>query len=365
MLRKTYAKIDLQAIGDNIEELKRLANTQVMAVVKADAYGHGMVEVAKEAVYHGVKYFAVATADEACELRKNIEECEILILSSVEEDSYELLISSGITLTVYTPKDIYAINEAALKLGTYALINIKIDTGMGRIGLRTDDELAQVLDAVSSCKNVRLTGIFTHFATADEADAAFTKRQFERFIEIKEKFYKKGFKPLCHAANSAAIIAHENTHLDICRMGISMYGYPPSYEVDMTNCKLRPAMSIYSHVTYVKRIKAGDTVSYGRIFTAKRDTDIATVAIGYADGYRRSLSNKAKAFINGEEVAQVGRVCMDQVMFDVTGKNVNIGDEVMLMGEGFTADDMAKIAGTISYEIICGISKRVPRVYVK
>ena len=363
MLRRTYAKIDLQAIGNNIEELKRLAGTEVMAVVKADAYGHGMIEVTEEAVRHGVKYFAVATADEAAEFRAHFKNEEILILSSVERELYETLVERNVALTVYTAGDIYCLNEIAEKLDITASVHVKIDSGMGRIGLRTDKEAWDVIAAIKACDNILLKGMFTHLATADEADLTFAKGQLKRFNEVRELFFAEGLRPLCHAANSAAIISLKDAHFDLCRMGISMYGYAPSDEVDMADCSLKPAMSLYSYISHVKSINAGDCVSYGRIFTAEKDTDIATVAIGYADGYRRSLSNKAKGFVNGIEVRQVGRVCMDQIMFDVTGADVKPGDEIMLMGEGFTADDMADIAGTISYEITCGISKRIPRLY--
>ena len=364
LLRSTYARIDLGALGENIETLKRLAGTPVMAVVKADAYGHGMKQAAGEAIKHGVHYFAVATPDEAMEFKAYYPEEEVLILSSAQPQAFEALIGAGVIMTAYTPEDIFSLQRCAEKVGKPARVHIKIDTGMGRIGLRGDDEADAVTDALKSCKDVRMEGMFTHFATADEADRAFTEKQFARFMEMKERFTAAGFKPICHAANSAAIIAHGNTHLDMCRMGISMYGYPPSGEVDMSDCPLKPVMSIVSYITHIKRIDAGDSVSYGRKHIAKEGESIATVAIGYADGYRRSLSNKARAFVNGREVRQVGRVCMDQIMLDVTGIEAREGDEVLLMGAGFDADDMAEICDTISYEILCGISKRVPRVYI-
>ncbi len=363
MLRNTYAKVDLCALGENIETLKRLANTPVMAVVKADAYGHGMIEVAGEAIKHGVHYFAVATPDEAVEFKASYPDEQVLILSSAQETAFAKLIDADVIMTAYTRQDIYALERAAQEQKKPARVHIKIDTGMGRIGLRTDEEADEVISALKECPHVHMEGMFTHFATADEADKAYTERQFKRFLHMREKFISAGFKPICHAANSAAIIAHAGTHLDLCRMGISMYGYPPSGEVEMSDCPLKPVMSLVSYITHIKELDAGQSVSYGRKHIAKKDERIATVAIGYADGYRRALSNKAKAFINGQEVRQVGRVCMDQIMLDVTDIDAKEGDEVVLMGAGFDADDMAKICDTISYEILCGISKRVPRVY--
>ena len=363
MLRNTFARVDLAKIGNNIETLKKAAGTQVMAIVKADAYGHGMIRVAGEAINHGVSYFAVATADEAVEFRRNYKKPSILILSSVVEEDYTILISNNIELTVYTAEDILALDIAAKKLDKQALVHIKVDTGMGRIVMRTKEELEEVISALKASKNITVKGLFTHFATADEADFAFTELQFERFIRIKERFLSEGFSPLCHASNSAGILWHKDKHLDLCRMGISMYGYPPSGEVELGEARLEPAMELISYITHVKEIEAGESVSYGRRFTASERRKVATVAIGYADGYRRALTNKGRAFIRGNEVKQVGTVCMDQLMLDVTGMPVKKGDEVLLMGAGYDADDMAADAGTISYEILCGISGRVPRVY--
>ncbi len=364
LLRSTYARIDLGRIGRNIDELKRLSGTKVMAVVKADAYGHGMIKVTAEAMKHGVDFFAVATPDEAIELRENFLSPNILVLSDCPEEAYSALIKYKITMTICSDDEIYLIDKTAKKLSMKAMIHIKVDTGMGRIGLRTPEELKHIISAVKKCENVEIKGLFTHFAAADESDKSFTNLQYDRFLNFKKLLLDRGFYPICHASNSAGIIAHSDKHLDMCRMGISMYGYRPSDEVDMSICHLEPAMSLISHITYIKEIEAGETVSYGRIYTADRPTKIATVAIGYADGYRRSLSNKAVAFTKGKRIKQVGRVCMDQIMFDVTGVDVKIGDEVELMCDEFNADDMAKIADTISYEILCGISKRVPRIYI-
>lgn len=335
-----------------------------MAVVKADAYGHGVKEVSLAAYDTGVRNFAVATPEEALELRSYIKDGVILILSGVERPAYEKLISADITVTVYTEEQILILDEEAKKLNKTAKAHLKIDTGMGRIGLRTDEELHCVLAALKRASNVNLTGMFTHFATADETDKSFTQKQFMRFLSAANAVKSAGFNVICHASNSAATIWQDKKmHLDMCRMGISMYGYPPSFDVDMKNCPVKPAMSLYSYITHIKTIMPGETVSYGRIFTAEKETKIATVAIGYADGYRRALSGKAIGFVNGKKVRQVGRVCMDQIMFDVTDVSANEGDEILLMGEGFNADDMAKISGTISYEILCGISKRVYRIY--
>ena len=235
---------------------------------------------------------------------------------------------------------------------------------MGRVGLVTDDEFRKLIDVLKASPNIQAEGIFTHFATADEADKTFTKKQLNRFLQVCGMFEKAGFHPLRHAANSAAIIDVKEACIDLCRMGISLYGYMPSDTMLNYNVDLRPVMSLKSYVSFVKTIHKGDSVSYGRTYIAGGDRRIATIPIGYADGYRRELSGKGRVYIDGVGVPVAGRVCMDQIMVDVTGLEVSVGDEAVLMDERFSADDMARIAGTISYEILTGITKRVPRVYV-
>lgn len=365
MYRKTYAVVDLNCIANNISELKRCAGTEVMAVVKADAYGHGVEKVAKRAAQEGVKYFAVATPEEAIELREYVDGC-ILILSPVLPEANAALVKADVSLCAFTPEHVKKIRQAAEETGKTAKIHIKLDTGMGRVGLRTMAELDALLDEIDASKNVQVEGVFTHFATADETDKEYSKLQAERFKAFTDRIESRGYHPMRHAANSAAIIELPDVHFDLCRMGISLYGYPPSGEVDCSGINLRPALSLYSYISYLKTIEPGESVSYGRVFKAERKTRVATVPIGYADGYKRALTAKgAYAIINGKKAPLIGRVCMDQIMFDVTDIDASEGDKVILLGEGgMDAEDMADLAGTISYEILTSLTSRVPRVYI-
>jgi len=362
MLRETYAEIDLANIKSNIRLLKAAAGTDVMAVVKADAYGHGMVEVSRAARDEGVRAFAVATPDEAVELRRAIPDAMILVLSPAWGSALAPLIEADISVCACDAEGLREIAAMANALGKKARVHVKTDTGMGRVGLRTEAELGEVLGVFKTEEKLVFEGIFTHFATADEKDLTFAREQLEKFKGFCALAEKEGFEPLRHASNSAAILVLGDAHFDICRMGISMYGYPPSGDVEAE--ELKPAMRLVSHISYIKTIPAGASVSYGRQFTANRETVVATVPIGYADGYNRRLSGKAKGLLNGKVLPQIGRVCMDQIMFDATGAEVHRGDEIVLMWDGFDADDMAAIAGTISYEILTSVTKRVPRKYI-
>lgn len=367
MLRRTCAVVNLGKIAHNIRELKRAAGTDVMAVVKADAYGHGMEAVAKTAAKNGVHWMAVATPEEALALRRVLPDAGILILSPVEEEAYLPLIQQEISLCAFLPEQVKQIGRTARTANKTAKVHLKLDTGMGRVGLRTMEELDGVLDAFFQTPQVRMEGLFTHFATADEADKTFAMQQLAAFGAFRAKVLEAGFAPVCHASNSAATIEMPQAHFDLCRLGISMYGYLPSGQVLPGEVALRPALSLVSYISHIKTIHAGDTVSYGRIYTAPGDRRIATVPIGYADGYRRALSGKARAIVNGALTQQVGRVCMDQIMLDVTEVQADVGDTVTLLGEQgkvrVTADDLAEQCGTISYEILTGLSARVPRIY--
>lgn len=365
MLRDTFVEVDLGRLAHNIDVLRAHAQSDVMAVVKANAYGHGMLAVSKQARECGVRWFAVATADEAGLLRHGCQEARILILGPVQPKEFSAMVDAEIALCIFTPAQLFALEQAAAHAGRTAHAHVKTDTGMGRVGLRTPEEMDELLRAAACCPHVRLEGLFTHFATADEADKTFARGQLARFNAFAAQMRAAGFSPLCHAANSAAILSLPEARLDLARMGISMYGYPPSGEVG-AEMPLLPVMSFYSHISHIKTIHAGESVSYGRTFTAEGPRRIATVAVGYADGYRRAWSNKAHAMVGGVCVPQVGRVCMDQIMLDVTDAPAAEGDRVLLMGDapGMTADDLAALADTISYEILTGISARVERIYV-
>ena len=364
MLRKTYAAVDLECIAHNIRELKRAAGTQVMAVVKANAYGHGMKQVVAKAEQEGVSWFAVATADEAVELRETCDKHILLLSSAEDEETVNALTEAGISQCVYTIQQLKLLYRICEANGKQARIHIKIDTGMNRIGLRTDAELIALLEFLKKQSRIELEGVFTHFASADEADKCFTREQLERFKHALQIIRDYGFAPLCHASNSAATIEIPEAHFDLCRMGISMYGYAPSQEVKVGQLKLKPALSLISHITYVKTIEAGDSVSYGRKFIANQKEQIATVAIGYADGYMRALSGKAEAELGSYRIRNIGRICMDQSMFLITGTGAQIGDEVRLIGSNITAENLADLARTISYEVLTNLSARVPRVYL-
>ncbi len=365
MLRDTYAEINTGAFKKNLRELLKAAEgTPLMAVVKADAYGHGAARMARCAAEEGVNWFAVSNPDEAIEIRETIGKAHILVLSSIMDKACESVVKNDISVAAYEPEHITALEKAAAGLGKKALVHLKADTGMGRIGFRTVGELKNLIAVLKSCKNVIPEGLFMHFATADEKDLSFSEKQLEIFKGFKKTLADNGLNPICHAANSAGITALPEARFDICRAGISMYGYPASKDVDLKGVVLTPVMSFKSYVSCLKEIDAGESVSYGRTFIAKDRMKVATVSAGYADGYLRALSNKAKAFVNGSTVRQIGRVCMDQIMLDVTGVDVKVGDEVELFGEHITAQDLAEIAGTISYELLTGVAKRVPRVYI-
>ncbi len=371
MLRKTYAVVDLSKIAHNIHVLEKEmgAGVMAMAVVKADAYGHGMRQVAQAAMQCGVSWFAVATADEAVALRESCDR-NILVLAPADEPSNYELVRRGISLTAFTMEHLRSLCKIARELEMQAKIHLKVDTGMGRIGLRTGKELLDVLDYFDAHgRELSLEGLFTHFAVADQVDKSFTILQLNRYNSFRTIVLEREYMPVCHASNSAAILDMEEAHFDLCRMGISMYGYPPSGEMEHLARELKPALSLKSTVIHVKTIAPGDSVGYGRAYIAKEPREIATVAIGYADGYPRALSNQGQGIVRGRMARMAGRVCMDQVMFDVTGLGVSVDDEITLIGrEGdvsVTAHDIAETCGNgmISYEVLTGISARVPRIY--
>jgi alanine racemase len=344
--------------------------TGAVAVVKADGYGHGDVAVAK-AVYDKVRMYAVATLDEAVNLRENGIDKPILILGFVNVDEYETLVKNQVTATVFDYETARQLSETAQKLGMKALCHIKIDTGMRRIGLEPDESGIEVVKRISRLSNLDMQGIFTHFATSDEADKTKAERQLDRFERFVERLSEEGitFKYV-HCANSAAVIDMPQTYKDMVRLGIAMYGMYPSNEVDKSRVVLKPALKLMSHVTYVKEVPAGQEVSYGGTFVTGRTTTIATVSVGYGDGYPRSLSSKGYVLINGKKAPIIGRVCMDQMMVDVTDiEGVGRDSLVTLIGrdgdEEITVEEIAALANTFNYEFVCNLNKRIPRNYYK
>ncbi len=375
MYRNTYATINLDSIATNIKNIgQNIGKSQVIAVVKADAYGHGMFEVASAALNAGAKTLAVAMCEEGAALRLEVKEAPIIVLGLSNKNQMFLGVTTDLSMCVASAEDILQIEEIAKLNNKKASIQLKIDTGMCRIGIRKLKELSEVTDALRACKNVVLDGIFTHFACSDEANKEFTHNQHKKFMEFVAGLNKEGFYPKVHCCNSAAAIDLPEFAYDYIRFGISMYGYYPSKNVCHGDVELIPAMEVVAEVSHIKYVDAGESIGYGATYTAKSKMKIATVQIGYGDGYNRLLSGKGKMLVkDGDNYVFaniVGRVCMDQTMIDVTHiKNISAGDIVVVMGKRdnitFTAEEIAKICGTISYEIVLSYTNRVPRVYIR
>lgn len=370
---RVWKEIKLDAVKNNVKNIRGLLKdgVRLLAVIKADAYGHGAVEVAQSLLFDGgADYFGVATYGEAEQLRRAGINTPVLILGAVFDDEYAELVKDDITLTVFDFDTAKKLSDTAKKLGKTAKIHIKIDTGMARIGFLPSEDAVEEIIKISKLDGIEIEGMFSHFAKADEADKMPTRVQFEKFMFIKNELLKKGIQiPICHICNSAGIIDFPEYHLDMVRSGIITYGYYPSDFVNKVALKLESAMSFKSRVVHIKTVEKGTSVSYGGTFTAKEKMKIATVSAGYADGYSRLLSNKADVIINGVRCRVLGRVCMDQLMVDATHlKNINLGDEVILFGKSgnnkVTVEETAEIMGTINYEVMCGLSRRVPGVYI-
>lgn len=370
---RTWAEIDTDSLRHNFNEIRKITNpsSKILAVVKADAYGHGYEEVAKELTECGADYFAVACADEGKQLRRAGITLPILILGATSEEDDEDLINYSIMPTVFSYEHARSLSNKACILGKEIKIHIKLDTGMSRIGYvagTDDDALTDEIIKISQLPSLSIDGIFSHFSTSDEKDGTYTRMQFDRFVTVCDLLEKKGLKiPVKHIANSAAIMMYPETHLDMVRAGIILYGHYPSEEVDRTKLNLKPVMSLKTKITMIKELEAGCGVSYGKTYITNRKTKIATVPIGYADGYTRLLSGKAKMIVHNTSVPIIGRICMDQCMIDVTSvNNINTGDEAVVFGaDVVTADNLAEWIGSVNYEILCMISKRIPRIYIK
>ncbi|MDO8536110.1 MAG: alanine racemase [Candidatus Omnitrophota bacterium] len=369
--RPTWAEVDMKALEHNYTQVKRLAgkDVQMMAVVKANAYGHGTVEVSKVLEKMGVNYLGVATTDEAVRLRDHGIKTPILVLGSVLPEEVKVAKDRDITLTICNYdilKEIKRLAKAEEDQGTRVKVHIKVDTGMGRIGVWHEDALDFVKE-VSSEKSVALEGIYTHFSSAgrDEFFTGYQMESFERLLASIEKIWVK--IPLRHAANSIATVDYKRAHLNLARPGLIIYGMYPKHTFPKL-IKLKPVLSLKTRVVFLKEIPPGRSISYGRTFIAQRHTRIATLPIGYADGYHRGLSNKAEVLIRGKYAPVVGKITMDQTMIDVGHiRGVKIGDEVVLIGKQgrheIRIEKLARLAGTIAYDFVCAISNRVPRIY--
>ena len=371
---RAWAEVDLDAIAHNLREIRRITNkkSEIMGVVKADAYGHGVMEVVRTILENGATCLAVSMLDEAIQLRKNNIDVPILILSYTDPIRAADIIKYNVTQAVFSHDLARALSEEAVRQRKNVKIHIKIDTGMTRVGFMPGYSTVKNVLEISKLPRIIVEGIFTHFASADEKDKSYTNMQFERFMGICSELNRIGvYIPIKHVANSAAIIEFPNMHLNLVRPGIIQYGMYPSDEVDKSKIDLKSAMTLKANVILVKEVENNTYISYGRTFKTSRVSKIATIPIGYADGYTRLMSNKGKVLINGEFAPVVGRICMDQCLVDVTDfkSEVKVGDEVVIFGKQggneITVEDIASIMGTINYEVVCIIGKRIPRVYLK
>ena len=367
--RPVWAEINLDNIAYNIEKVKENVSqeTFIMAVVKADAYGHGAISVARKALKAGADRLAVAIPEEGVELRKAGFEVPIQVFGEILADQWPLMVDYNLIPTVCKLETVKGLNNYANKRNKNIKIHVKIDTGMGRIGVFPEDAV-EFIKKTKKFSNIEVEGIITHHAKADEEDKEYTYDQWEKFQNVINNLEDEGIDiPIKQAANSATIIDLPKMALDMVRPGIMMYGLPPSHEVK--DFPLKPALSWKTKIVYLKEVPEGTGISYGATYVTEEKRKIATLPLGYADGYLRLLSNKGEVLINGQRAPIRGRVCMDQIMVDVSNiPDVEIGDEVVLIGkqgdEEITATELADLVGTINYEITCSISKRVPRVYV-
>jgi alanine racemase len=370
---RVIAEIDLGAIAYNMQEIKRNVSeqTKVMGMVKADAYGHGDIEVAKVLIENGAEQLGVAIWDEGKDLRKQGIDVPILVLGYTSPNHADDLIQYNLIQTVFTYEMAEVLSAAAGRKNKKAKIHIKVDSGMGRIGFRPDEQSIQVIEKIYQLPNITIEGIFTHFAVADEKDPTFTYHQFQLFLDFIQKLEKKEIHiPIKHASNSAGIINFEQMHLNLVRPGVILYGLYPSDEVQKHKMDLLPAMTLKAQVVFIKEVEKDATISYGRTFTTTRKSRIATISVGYADGYSRRLSNKGEVLVKGKRAPVAGTICMDQFMIDISDiPEVEVGEEVVLLGrqqnERITAEEIARKIGTINYEVICMVGKRIPRVYKK
>ena len=368
---RVYAAIDLDAVCHNISEIKKLVgpDTKIMPVIKADGYGHGAVPVAKALNKIGVDGFAGAIIEEGIALRKQGITKPILILGYTSEYQYASLIQHEIEQTVFSYEMAEAISKFAVTMKKEARIHIKVDTGMNRIGFKPTEESVGQVQRIQKLPNIKIQGIFTHFACADEEDKTSARYQKELFDQFVSKIEEKGIEiPVKHVSNSAAIMDLRECRMDMVRSGIITYGLYPSEEVDKSAIDLKPALSLISHVIHVKEVGPGEGVSYGSTFVTDRKTRIATIPVGYADGYPRALSSRGRVIIRGQYAPIIGRICMDQFMVDVTDiEGVSVMDRVTLVGtegdKNISVEEAADLAGSFNYEFVCGIGKRVPRVY--
>jgi len=369
---RVYASINLDAIYQNVVNAKKLLKpgTKIMAVVKADGYGHGAVETAA-VLDNIVDAYGVAILEEGIELRKAGFTKPILIFGYTPVQQYKPMINYNIATAVFQYKMALEMSDIAQRLGKRAHIHIALDTGMSRIGFIPDDESLNVIQRIATLPGIEIDGCFTHFARMDEKDKTTTKMQFEKYTSFIKRIADKGIALPCrHVSNSAGIIEMQEVNLDMVRDGISIYGMYPSEEVDKEKLELVPAMELKAYISFIKTLPPGVEIGYGGTFTTTRETKVATIPVGYADGYPRSLSGKGRVLVHGKSAPVLGRVCMDQFMVDVTDINdAREGDVVTLAGRDgggyIPIEEVAGLAYSFNYEFVCNVGKRVPRVYYR
>lgn len=371
---RVYAKIDLDAVAWNMEQMKKnlKEGTEMVAVIKTDGYGHGAVQVAAMLEsYDYVWGYAVATLDEAVVLRAAEIQKPILVLGCIFPDQYPEMLEHEIRMNVYTKEMAEAISALAVEKGEQAYVHIKLDTGMARLGFPVEESSIEEIREIAALPNLVLEGVFTHFAKADEKDKTFTEMQLERFEWMTRKLKEQGITfPYIHASNSAGIIDIRKADYNLVRAGIAIYGLYPSEEVDKQTVQLKPALSLKSHIAFVKDIPAGTPVSYGGDFVSEHPMRVATIPIGYGDGYPRSLSDTGYVLIRGKKAPIIGRICMDQFMVDVSDiPEAKFGDKVTLIGrdqeEYLPVEKLSELSGRFNYEFVCDLGKRIPRVYMQ
>lgn len=373
MLYQTHVRIHLDHIRYNITQIRRAVGKKrkILIAVKANAYGHGAIEVSRLAEKAGVDWLGVATVPEGVQIREAGGRLPILKFSPVFAEEMKTAIRSNLTLTVCDLDNIKVMQSQAAKMSLDARVHLKVETGMGRIGVSIEDAPAMALFIEKECPNLRLEGVFTHLPISDNPESDFTEPQIEQFKTVVDDIHAAiGRKvELVHCANSGAVLGHEVGWLDMVRPGVMIYGYYPDPNTPHS-IPIKPGMSFYSRVSFVKKVKAGTSIGYGRTWFAPRDTWIATIPVGYADGFNRLFSNKGRVLIGGKSYSVAGRVCMDQTMVDLGPETeVQVGDEVVLLGKSgeleITCSEWAQVLGTIPYEVTCRIDARVSRVYEK
>ncbi len=365
----TYVTIDLDAISENFQAVQQKTGVPVMAVVKADGYGHGAIQVARQ-LQDSCAFFGVSSMLEALELRDAGITTPILILGHIQPEAFAAAIRQGIRPSIFRLEDAKLLSETALQEGLVAPFHLVVDTGMSRIGFQATEEDADICKEICKLPGIVAEGLFSHFATADCADLTKAKLQAEKFDNFYRMLKDRGVEVKLRHMNNSAGIMNFHQHYELVRGGIILYGLYPSSEVNSTDLPLKPALSWRSRVTHVKLLEVGREISYGGDYVTTKPTMVATVPVGYADGYRRSLSGKFYVLIRGRKAPILGRICMDQMMVDVTHiPGVTVGDTVVLVGadgeNAISVEEIAQVAGSFNYEFVCGIGRRVPRYYLR